>query len=119
MALDRSDNCPIRLDSMRRPDGHVEQNGPKDMARDDVTGKKPTVENQIKAFEHPPRGSSAKLAYSIIEFCALHGISRAHYYNLKTLGLGPIEMHCGGRKLISVEAAADWRRAREAAITPV
>jgi hypothetical protein len=84
------------------------------MARGEVTGKKPAVQSLTKAFDHLPRGPPAKLAYSIAEFCALHGISRAHYYKLKALGLGPVEMDCGGRKLISVEAAADWRRAREA-----
>jgi hypothetical protein len=73
------------------------------MARGEVTGKKPGVQ-----------GPPVKLAFSISEFCAAHGISRAHYYNLKKLGLGPLEMDLRGRKAISVESAAAWRRAREA-----
>jgi hypothetical protein len=37
------------------------------------------------------------------------------YFKLKTHGLGPREMAVGSRRYISFEAAADWRRAREAA----
>jgi len=55
-------------------------------------------------------------AFSIAEFCARNGaISRAHYYNLKKLGLAPREMAVGSRVLITAEAAAAWRRDREAA----
>ena len=59
-------------------------------------------------------GAGDHLALSIDEFCARHSISRAHYYNLKKAGLGPREMPLGTRVLISVEAAAEWRRQREA-----
>jgi len=54
-----------------------------------------------------------KKAYSISQFCDDHGISRATYYNLRKVGKGPIEMMVNARKLISIEAAAAWRRARE------
>jgi len=54
-------------------------------------------------------------AYKIDEFCGAHRISRAHYFNLKKAGLGPREMRAGARVIISAEAAADWRREREAA----
>jgi hypothetical protein len=87
------------------------------MARGEVTGKKPPEQGLIESLERLARGSTLKLAFSINEFCALHGISRAHYYNLKKLGLAPLEMELGGRKAISVEAAAAWRRAREAGVT--
>lgn len=56
-----------------------------------------------------------RAALSIIEFCRAHGISRPTYYNLKKKGLTPREMEVGARRLISQEAAADWRREREAA----
>jgi predicted DNA-binding transcriptional regulator AlpA len=56
-------------------------------------------------------------ALSIDEFCARHGISRGSFYNLRKAGLGPREMKLGARVLISVEAAADWRRQREAKTT--
>ena len=52
-------------------------------------------------------------AYSVKEFCEAHGISEPYYYILRKKGLGPREMHVGRRNFISLEAAADWRRARE------
>jgi hypothetical protein len=55
------------------------------------------------------------ISYTIDEFCNAHRISRAHFFNLKKAGIGPREMHLGGRVVISREAAADWRREREAA----
>src|SRR5262245_29279774 len=54
-------------------------------------------------------------AYTIKEFCEAHRISIAFYYVMKDAGWGPREMRAGTRVLISHEAAADWRRAREAA----
>jgi hypothetical protein len=57
-----------------------------------------------------PRG-----AYSIAEFCIAHRISSAMYFKLKQQGFAPVEMRCGKRVLISIEAAAAWRRTREAA----
>jgi predicted DNA-binding transcriptional regulator AlpA len=58
---------------------------------------------------------ATKLSFSIDEFCAAHGISRAFFYVLMNRGKAPRIMQVEGRKLISVEAAADWRREREAA----
>ena len=58
-------------------------------------------------------------AASISRFCARHDISRATYYNLRQAGLGPREMRIGTRVLITVEAAAAWRREREAASSVV
>ena len=58
---------------------------------------------------------TGKKAYSITEFCLAHGISRATYYNLKKIGKAPIEMEVMGRRLISDEAGAQWRRQMEAA----
>lgn len=53
-------------------------------------------------------------AYSIDEFCRAHGISHGMYYKMKRQGAGPREMAVGTHKRISREAAADWRREREA-----
>lgn len=53
-------------------------------------------------------------AFSIGQFCEAHGFSKAHYFNMKRDGKGPREMRAGTRVLISREAAADWRREREA-----
>lgn len=54
-----------------------------------------------------------KLALSITEFCIAHGISEKTFYNLRNAGQGPKEMHVLGRRMISLEAAAEWRREME------
>jgi predicted DNA-binding transcriptional regulator AlpA len=59
--------------------------------------------------------TAGKKAYSIAEFCFAHGISRATFYNLRKVGQAPKEMSVMGRRLISDEAAAQWRRQMEAA----
>jgi hypothetical protein len=63
----------------------------------------------------PIRGPPMALAYSIREFCEAHRISIDTYFRMQRLGLGPAIMKVGHRTLISAEAAAAWRRAREAA----
>jgi hypothetical protein len=72
------------------------------MARPEVTGRRVIADQPIAAF-------------SIRKFCAAHCISQSMYFKLRNIGLGPREMAVGSRKLISQEAAAEWRRAREAA----
>ena len=54
-------------------------------------------------------------ALTVTEFCAAHGVSRAMFYLLVEQGLAPRSFKVGARRLISIEAADDWRRAREAA----
>ena len=54
-------------------------------------------------------------ASTVREFCEEHRLSVAFYYVMKAEGWGPREMRAGSRVLISREAAADWRRVREAA----
>jgi len=71
------------------------------MARPEVTGRRVIADQLIAAF-------------SIREFCAAHRISQSMYFKLRNMGgLGPREMSVGTRKLISLEAAAAWRRERE------
>jgi hypothetical protein len=60
-----------------------------------------------------------QFAFSMGEFCAAHRISTDYYLKLQRKGLGPVIMKVGGRTLISVEAAADWRRAREVPLKTV
>ncbi len=61
-------------------------------------------------------GAVERAAYTINEFCDAHRISRAHYYNLKRLGQSPDEARAGDRTvIITMEAAARWRRQREKA----
>lgn len=52
-------------------------------------------------------------AFTIDAFCRSHGISRALFYKLQKDGRAPRVMRVGAKPLISVEAAADWRRAME------
>ena len=55
-----------------------------------------------------------KGAYSVAEFCESHGgITRQFFYKLQTQGKAPRIMRVGSRVLISVEAAAEWRRQME------
>jgi predicted DNA-binding transcriptional regulator AlpA len=56
-----------------------------------------------------------KDSFSIMEFCQKHGLSRSLFYKLLDSGEGPRVMRVGSRIMISKEAAADWRRARETA----
>jgi hypothetical protein len=53
--------------------------------------------------------------YSIRQFCTAHGISEDMFFKLQRQGLAPKTMRVGARTLVSVEAAAEWRREREAA----
>jgi hypothetical protein len=71
------------------------------MARHEVTGRKLTPD--IPA------------AYTIKEFCRSHRLSVSMYFKMKAQGLGPREMAVGSRRYVSFEAAALWRREREAA----
>ena len=57
----------------------------------------------------PPTG-----AYTIRQFARAHGISEDMFYKMQRAGWGLKVMRVGSRTLISVEAAADWRRKREA-----
>ena len=53
------------------------------------------------------------LAFSVAEFCEKHRITKPHLYELFKRGTGPRIMKAGRRTLISIEAAADWRRQME------
>ena len=70
----------------------------------------PKSRTQFAAVSPPPM---PRLALSIREFCAAHGISEGFFYKLKKQGEGPREMKVGARTLITFESAAEWRRARE------
>ncbi|MCK1345479.1 hypothetical protein IVB25_40120 [Bradyrhizobium sp. 193] len=60
-----------------------------------------------------PNGPDDADAYSVDEFCARNRISSQLFYKLKPKGLMPATFNVGRRVLISREAAAAWRRARE------
>lgn len=61
-----------------------------------------------------PSSPSPRLALNILEFCAAFGISEDFFYKLKRQGQAPRLMKVGARTLISMEAAKEWRIAREA-----
>ena len=52
-------------------------------------------------------------AYSVVDFCRQHGISRGLFYRLLRDGHGPAVIKAGRRTLISQEAAAEWRHRME------
>jgi len=82
-----------------------------------VKGKQKTHDRpQARA---PPASPGAEVrAYSIPEFCRVHGgMSQAFFHALVAKGRGPKLMKVGARTMISVEAAAEWRRAQEAAVS--
>jgi len=59
-------------------------------------------------------GATTQDAFTVDQFCRRNSISRAFLYLLWQRGQGPRYMQLGTRRLISAEAAADWRREREA-----
>jgi hypothetical protein len=85
------------------------------MARPEVTGRKTTAPGSSKRQRVRRNRGPPTHAFSVPEFCDSHRISKSRYYELKQQGLTPDEMVVGRRRLISFEAAARWRRQREAA----
>jgi hypothetical protein len=86
------------------------------MARGEVTGKKPAQTADGPKYRRKPQSVDPNaLAMSIHSFCVLHGISEDQFYKMQREKWGPTVMHVGSRTLISREAAAEWRRAREQA----
>jgi len=71
------------------------------------------VRDKRRRRRKPPDGPVD--AYTIQEFCRRNGISERMFFKMQSLGLAPRLMSVGTRKLVSIEAAAEWRRAREAA----
>jgi hypothetical protein len=53
-------------------------------------------------------------AYSVAAFCNAYDTSRATLYRMWQNGQGPAFYNCGGRRLISREAAIAWQRSLEA-----
>jgi hypothetical protein len=56
-----------------------------------------------------------RAAYTIGEFCDAHRVSRSKLYQLWAAGAGPRFMQIGAKRIITVEAAADFRRDLEVA----
>jgi hypothetical protein len=73
------------------------------------------------SLEHSPARvthggvKTSRAAFTVSEFCDAHRISRSKLYQMWAAGAGPRYMQVGAKKIISVEAAADFRRDLEAA----
>jgi hypothetical protein len=65
------------------------------------------------SLEHSPAKQTARAAYTIPEFCESHRLSRGKLYQLWAAGTGPRFINVGVKKIITLEAAADWRRQME------
>jgi hypothetical protein len=72
------------------------------MARPEITGRK---------LAHGTSVTNEGDAYSIVEFCERHRISKQLFYKFRDQM--PATFNVGNRVLISREAAAAWRRERE------
>jgi hypothetical protein len=60
-----------------------------------------------------PKSTADLAAFSILEFCRMHSISRSTFYNLKKLGQGPRETRVRRRIIITAASAAAWLRKQE------
>jgi hypothetical protein len=60
-----------------------------------------------------------RAAYTVSEFCDAHRISRSKLYQLWSARLGPRFILIGTKKIITTEAAANWRRAGEGVDEPL
>jgi hypothetical protein len=79
------------------------------------------MEQNMSQSEHSPADriggvrEAGRAAYTVSEFCDAHRISRSKLYQLWSADLGPRFIQIGTKKIITTEAAANWRRAGEAA----
>ncbi len=65
---------------------------------------------------NPTTNVGAKAAFSVREFCEVYGISRSLFYAMIKEGQGPVTMKVRGRRLVSRQSAADWRRRMESPV---
>src|SRR5438105_839917 len=73
---------------------------------------------RVMPLEKSLAAQESRAAYTIDEFCEAHRISRSKLYHLWNERRGPRMMRIGTKVLITAEAAADWRREREAESHP-
>jgi hypothetical protein len=70
-----------------------------------------TAEAPKKKKTPKPQPPVPRRAFTIVEFCVAHRLSRSSYYNLKIKKRTPAETELtpGGKKIITEESAAAWR----------
>jgi hypothetical protein len=83
------------------------------MAR--TTNEKKKKDDKPSYRRNPVRANPDALAMSIENFCELHGFSQDMFFKMQREGWGPDTIKVGARTLITREAAAKWRRQRQAA----
>jgi hypothetical protein len=76
---------------------------------------RPSQRPVLRRRRHRARAPPGVLAFTVEEFCRQHSLGISTYYRLAARNEAPETMKVGGRRLISIEAAAAWRRSREAA----
>ena len=68
---------------------------------------------RAKVEDRVAQGVVPRASYSVPEFCAAHRISEGLYYKLRKAGLGPRECRALDKVTVTLESAAEWRKARE------
>jgi hypothetical protein len=63
---------------------------------------------QRRQAQPKTRPPASRSAFTINEFCAEYRLSRSMLYRLWRDGIGPRFIEIGIKKIITVEAAADW-----------
>jgi hypothetical protein len=96
---------------------HSEPRSSTDTKTPPIRGPPLTTTDVPKYRRKPLSVDPDPLAMSIHAFCVRHGISEDMYFKMQREGWGPTVMHVGSRTLISIEAAAAWRKQREEAAT--
>jgi hypothetical protein len=82
----------------------------------EIKERKPPARSSRRGLTRSGEVRAAPTAvYSRASFCKAHGLSESFYHKLKNEGLGPDELRLGSKVLITHEAAARWRAARERA----
>ena len=103
---------PCAPSSFELPTMSVRENSANSLSLAEVLERLAALETRVAGIIRNRRGEEPiqRACYSIREFCTAHGISDHMFYKLQRQGLAPKTMRVGARTLVSVEAAAEWRR---------
>jgi hypothetical protein len=66
------------------------------------------------SLERSPSREATRYAFTIAEFCDAHRISRSWLYQEWGAGRGPRVKSIGSKKIITAEAAREWREQNDA-----
>jgi hypothetical protein len=75
--------------------------------------------DKTMSLEHSPARQNQRACFTVAEFCDSHRISRSKLYELWRHGAGPRWKNVGAKRIITGEAAADWRAQDESAASDV